>query len=87
MTLKNIADNLEDIAGNCELMEIGRKAIEDALLNCRKSCIASLGRGNGFVIRDKDGTASKIIRFGPETGIRIALEAIAKHLAATETRV
>ena len=75
---------LTDIANNCELMEIGRKAIEDALIEWRDSCLSALGRGNGFVIREEDGTASKIIRFGPETGIRIALEAIAKHLAATE---
>lgn len=70
---------LEEIAENNELLEIGRKAIEDELVEFRDSRIACM-RNNGFVIREKDGKPSSIIRFGPEFGLQIAMRAIAKHL-------
>lgn len=38
----------------------------------------------GLVIREKDGSASNIIRFGPETALRIGLKAIEKHLATAQ---
>lgn len=71
---------LEEIIENDELIEIGRKAIEDELIEWRDSGLSCLNRGNGFVCRWPDGKSSDIIRFGPEVGIRIALKAIAKHL-------
>ncbi len=75
------ADVLREVAADEDLMEIGRKAIEDALIEFRDSRMFVL-RNNGFVVKEPDGEQSSIIRFGPETGVRIALEAIAKHLAA-----
>lgn len=71
---------LLEIANNPELMEVGRLAIEDELISWRDSRLAEMGRRNGFVVSEADGTRSNIIRFGPETGIKIALKAIAKHL-------
>jgi hypothetical protein len=59
-----------------EALEIGRRAVEDALVEMRDSRISELGRGNGLVIREKDGTASSIIRFGPETALHIGIKAM-----------
>lgn len=76
---KENAKLLRRIAVNPELLEIGREAIEDALIEHRDMRLSAL-RNNGFVCKEKDGTPSAIIRFGPETGIIIALKAIAAHL-------
>ena len=72
MTIKEIADN-------DELLEIGRLAIEDALIEMRDSRMFTI-RNNGFVIKEKNGEESSIIRFGPEHGLRVGLLAIAEHL-------
>lgn len=63
-------------------LEVGRKAIEDALIEYRDSRISEPFRGNGLVIREKDGTESSVIRFGPETALRIGIRAM---LAASTT--
>lgn len=68
------------LAGNDELLEIGRKAIEDLLVEMRDSRMFTI-RGNGLVIREIDGSASNIIRLGPEQALRIGLQAIAEHLS------
>lgn len=57
------------IAENDSLLEIGRKAIEDALVEWRDSRMSMFTRGNGLVIREKDGSDSSIIRFGPESAL------------------
>ena len=69
---------LEEIAQDRALLEVGRKAVEDVLIEWRDSRISMFNRGNGLVIREKDGKDSHIIRMGPEDAIRIGLEAIAK---------
>ena len=61
-----------------ELLEIGRKAIEDELVEWRDNRLSMFTRGNGLVIREKDGTESSMIRFGPETALRIGLKAMGK---------
>lgn len=71
---------LNEIADNEELLEVGRKAIEDTLIEWRDNRLSEFMRGNGLVIREKDGSESSIIRFGPETALSIGLKAIAKHL-------
>jgi len=70
---------LEEIADNDELLEVGRKAIEDSLVDMRDSRISVL-RNNGLVIREANGDPSSIIRLGPENALRIALLAIAAEL-------
>lgn len=75
---------IQDIAQDGELLEIGRAAIEKVLIEWRDNRLSQLMRGNGLVIREKDGKASSIIRFGPETALKIGLEAIAEHLEATK---
>jgi hypothetical protein len=69
---------VEALADNDELLEIGRKTIEDELIKWRDERLSMFNRGNGLVVREKDGKDSSIIRFGPETALKIGLKAIAK---------
>lgn len=71
---------IQGLAEDEAALEVGRKAIEDVLVEFRDSRISEPFRGNGFVIREKDGNLHPIIRFGPEAGLGIALRAIAEHL-------
>lgn len=66
----------EAMEPNEELLEIGRKAIEDTLVDWRDNRLSEFNRGNGLVIREEDGRDSSIIRFGPETALRIGLKAM-----------
>lgn len=68
------------LAENNALLEVGRKAIEDVLLEWRDCRISTPFRGNGLVCREKDGKESSIIRMGPEDGLRIGLRAIAAEI-------
>lgn len=68
---KDIQDRL--LSDKC--LEIGRKAIEDVLIEFRDSRIGQL-RNNGLVIKEYDGTDSHIIRLGPEDALRIGIKAM-----------
>lgn len=81
---KAVASALNIIAEDDTFMEIGRKAIEDALVEFRDDRLSAPTRRNGLVIREKDGSESNMIRFGPETALRIGLRAIAEHLEANK---
>ncbi len=63
-----------------ELLEIGRKAIENVLIKWRDGRLSEFTRSNGLVIREKGGGDSSIIRFGPETALRIGMEAMGRAL-------
>ncbi len=79
-----VADGLRRLADDEQaLWEVARAAIEDALIEWRDSRMSMVGRNNGFVVKEKDGTNSHIIRFGPEVGVRIALLALADHLGTS----
>lgn len=67
------ADDLTD-----EEYEIGRKAVEDKLIEWRDQRISILGRHSGLVVNERDGKESIVIRFGFEEGMRIAVRAILK---------
>ena len=71
---------MERVANDNKLLEVGRKAIEDTLIEWRDGRLSMFNRGNGLVIREKDGRDSHIIRFGPETALKIGLKAIAEAL-------
>ena len=77
----SLCSAIREIADKPELLEVARKAIENTLRDWRDSCLSEPFRGDGLVIRAKDGTASSIIRFGPETAMRIGLTALADHLS------
>ncbi len=69
--------NLQQIIDDDRLLEIGRKAIEESLVDFRDSRL-SVMRNNGLVIRERDGTPSSVVRMGPELALRIGLRAIAE---------
>jgi hypothetical protein len=50
-------------------------AIEDTLVEFRDHQISVLNRGNGLVIRDRDGQPSPIMRLGTRDGLRIGIAA------------
>ncbi len=81
-----LSEGLGAVAEDDALLEIGRKAIEDALIDWRDARCSEFTRRNGLVIREKDGTESSVIRFGPETALRIGLRAIAEHLKTPNVR-
>ena len=73
---------LREAAADPALLEIGRKRIEDELIEWRDARLSTMMRGNGFVVCESDGKPSSIVRFGPEVGLRIGMQAMAEHLAA-----
>lgn len=73
------ADSVTALAADDNLIEVMRKAIEDELVEWRDDT-RFMVCGNGFSIRDKDGTPSPIIRFRTDIGLRIALHAAAEYL-------
>lgn len=82
MSGTELAAELRRLADDHALLyEIPRRAIEDELIDWRDNRRFVL-RNNGFVVKESDGSPSDIIRFGPETGVRIALLALAEHLEA-----
>jgi hypothetical protein len=73
------AATLRELSESDELLEIGRLAVEDELIEWRDSRLSTL-RENGLVIRERDGSPSNVIRFGSETAVKVALMAIAEYL-------
>ena len=71
---------LRKIADDDGLLEVGRKAVEDVLVDFRNTRISLPFRGNGLVVYEEDGKRSSIIRMGPENAISIAIRAIADEL-------
>jgi len=53
-------------------------AVEDVLVDFRDARISVLGPANGFVIRERDGEPSDVMRLGTRDGLRIAIEAYLK---------
>jgi hypothetical protein len=72
--------NLKDIYNNPQLLEVGRKAVEDTLIDFRNNRISQFGRNNGLVVKEYNGNDSNIIRLGTEDALRIGLKAIAEYL-------
>lgn len=73
--------DLVELANNDRLLyEVARLAIEDTLIELRDDRISTPARGNGLVVREKDGSPSNIIRLGPEHAMKIGLLAIAEQI-------
>lgn len=72
---------LNRVSVSSALIEAARLEVEKTLIEYRDARISEFMRGNGLVIREKDGKPSDVIRFGPETAIRIGLKAMCVHLA------
>lgn len=83
MTTAERAAFLRELADDDEaLWQVARRAIEDDLIEFRDSRLSMPLRNNGLVVKEKDGTPSDLIRFGPEIAVKIALRALADHYAA-----
>lgn len=79
--MNDFAAKLRELAKDEELIyNVGRRAVEDVLVDMRDSGMSLLGRNNGLVIKYKDGSSSDIIRMTTDSAISIALEAIANHI-------
>lgn len=76
---KEFLSKLTELLNNDGLMEVGRLAVEDMLVELRDSRL-SCNRNNGFCIREYDGSPSSVVRLPTESGIRIAIKAIIKKL-------
>lgn len=88
MADKTFPEQLREIAEDRELLwRVGRRAVEDTLVELRDSGISLLGRRNGVVIYSKEGEPSNIIRLGTNDALHIALNAIADHLEKGDTDV
>jgi hypothetical protein len=86
-TVMDVRERLIAIADDEDLLEVGRKAVEDELVEWRDSGRSAPRRraqirNNGLVIKEWDGSDSHIIRLGPEDALRIGLKAIAEALGA-----
>jgi hypothetical protein len=79
-TGKHAIAALASVATDPVLLEVARKAIEDRLIDLRNSRIALVGRGNGLVVYEADGTPSRVIRLGPEDAVCVGLLAVIDHL-------
>ena len=75
---------LPQIAARSDLLEIGRRAIEDQLIEWRDMRLSQPLRANGLVVSEKDGTPSDVIRFGPEHALKIGIKAISEHLESSK---
>ena len=81
---ERVIATIEKIVDDDELLEVGRRAVEDVLVQWRDSRLSVPLRNNGLVIREKDGRYSSIIRMGTEDAIKIGLIAIARSLKTME---
>lgn len=75
-------DDIDDVA-----LEAARKAVESVLVEFRDSRISVPMRGNGFVIREKDGKDSPIMRLSTADGLRIGIKAYLAALEVTPTEI
>lgn len=56
-------------------LTMAHAAIEDVLCELRDSRISVMGPANGFIVRERNGELSPIMRLGTRDGLRIAIEA------------
>lgn len=80
MNTQDVIDTLSYVASNPVLLEVGRKAVEDTLVDLRDERLSLLFRNNGLIIKERDGSKSDIIRMGPEDAIRVGMLAIVEHI-------
>ncbi len=59
-------------------------AVEDVLIEMRDLRIFVIHPANGFVVKEKDGKPSGIMRLGTRDGLRIAIKAYLKAIESGE---
>ena len=68
------------VLNNPVLLEVGRLAVEDKLVDYRDSRISVL-RNNGLCIREYDGRESSVVRMSIEEAVTVAMRAIIEELS------
>lgn len=64
-------------------LRLATVAVEDVLIEFRDRRIGILGAANGFVVNERDGSPSDIMRMRTRDGLRIGIEAYLKAMAGT----
>lgn len=82
-----LAARLDELADDPAAVAAAHREIQAVLVELRDSRFSLLGRGNGLVIRERDGTDSASIRMSTPEAVRVALRAIAGHLRGGGTGV
>ena len=72
---------LEALLSDDHSLEVARSAIEDTLIKFRNGRISFPGRGNGLVVREKDGRDSSMIRMSVGDALKLGLRAIIERKA------
>lgn len=70
----------DEIEINENALTAAHLAVEDVLIDFRDHGIGVLGPANGFVVRQRDGKESPIMRLGTRDGLRIGIQAYLKAL-------
>jgi hypothetical protein len=63
-------------------LALAHLAVEDTLIRFRDRRIGVLGKANGFVVNERNGEPSPVMRLGTRDGLRIGIKA---YLAAMAT--
>lgn len=71
-----------DVPIDEEALEAARLHVEDVLVEWRNARMFVIA-GNGFVVRERDGSDSTIMRLSTRDGLRIGIRA---YLAALEAK-
>jgi hypothetical protein len=70
-----------DVELDADALTAAHVAVEDVLIELRDERVGVIGPANGFVVREKDGTHSGVMRLGTRAGLEIAIKA---YLAAVQ---
>jgi hypothetical protein len=74
-----VSNDIDEVA-----LTAAHLAVEDVLIDFRDSRIGILGCANGFVVNERDGSPSGIMRLGTREGLKIGIKAYLAALAARE---
>ena len=81
---REVIDQSRGLELDQEALTVAHLAVEDVLIDFRDSRIGVLGRANGFVINEPDGTPSPIMRLSTRDGLEIAIKAYLQALQETK---
>lgn len=70
---------------NEDALAAAHLAVEDVLIKMRDARIGVLFRANGFVVNERDGTPSIIMRLGTRDGLRIGIRAYLAAVAGQDS--
>jgi len=66
-------------------LTLAHVAVEDVLIEFRDARIGILGRANGFVVNERDGQPSSVMRLGTRDGLEIGIKAYLEAVAKGDT--